>query len=179
MSDFSSSSVTVADILARQPSAAAPPHIRKLFMLMHGAYGNAFITKFSSGERDENGKDKGIRSAMMVWTHGLAEFTPDVIEDAAKRYLAMYTEFPPNLPQFVSICWSVMPRKTFAQEQDLPALPAPKTERASVAIDAVGDGRDWARKILAGVEAGDKRTPTVIRFAREALGMPQPSFVHQ
>jgi hypothetical protein len=168
MSDFSNVATTVASAQAK-PQQPDQAHIRKLFMLLHGAYGNPFIAKFSSGERDADGKDKGIRSAMMVWAHGLKEFTPDVVEAAAKRYTLLYPEFPPNLPQFEAVCRSMAPRKTFAEEQGLPALPAPKQTLAQVAFDAVGDGRDWARRILAGVAAGDKRSPTVVRFAKEAL----------
>lgn len=175
MSDFSNVATMVRSAQPQQP-AAEPAHIRKLFMLLHGAYGNPFIAKFSSGERDANGKDKGIKSAMLVWAHGLREFAPEVIEAAAKRYMLLYPEFPPNQPQFEATCRSIEPRKTFAEEQGLPALPAPVQARAEVSFAAVGDGRDWARKILAGVEAGDKRTPTVIRFAREALGMPTRAF---
>lgn len=168
MSDFSNVAHMVAAAQAK-PQQADQPHIRKLFMLLHGAYGNPFIAKYSSGERDADGKDKGIRSAMMVWTHGLRDFAPDVIEAAAKRYMLLYPEFPPSMPQFEAVCRSVVPRKTFAEEQGLKALPAPKQVRADVAFDAVGDGRDWARRILAGVEVGDKRSPTVVRFAKEAL----------
>lgn len=168
MSDFSSVATMVAAAQAK-PQQADQTHIRKLFMLLHGAYGNPFIAKFSSGERDADGKDKGIRSAMMVWAHGLSDFAPDVVEAAAKRYTLLYPEFPPNLPQFEAVCRSMAPRKTFAEEQGLPALPAPKQTLAQVAFEAVGDGRDWARRILAGVDAGDKRSPTVVRFAKEAL----------
>lgn len=170
MSDFSNVAYMVAATQAK-PQPADQPHIRKLFMLLHGAYGNPFIAKFSSGERDADGKDKGIRSAMMVWTHGLREFTPDVVEAAAKRHTMLYPEFPPNLPQFEAVCRSMVPRKTFAEEQGLKALPAPTQSRADVSFDAVGDGRDWARRILAGVDAGDRRSPTVVRFASEALRM--------
>lgn len=168
MSDFSNVAHMVAATQAK-PQPNDQPHVRKLFMLLHGAYGNPFIAKFSSGERDADGKDKGIRSAMMVWGHGLLDFAPDVVEAAAKRYTMLYPEFPPNLPQFEAVCRSMVPRKTFAEEQGLKALPAPTQSRADVALDVVGDGRDWARRILAGVDAGDRRSPTVVRFAREAL----------
>ena len=168
MSDFSNVANMVGAAQSR-PQQAEAPHIRKLFMLLHGAYGNPFIAKFSSGERDADGKDKGIRSAMMVWTHSLRDFAPDVIEAAAKRYMLLYPEFPPSMPQFDAVCRSIEPRKTFAEQQGLPALPAPVVKRADVSFDAVGDGRDWARRILAGVDAGDKRSPAVVSLARKAL----------
>jgi len=36
------------------------------------------------------------------------------------------------------------------------------------------DGRDWARAIIAQFLRGEKRPPTVYRFAHEALGLPVP-----
>ena len=38
-----------------------------------------------------------------------------------------------------------------------------------------GDGKDWARSILAQFLRGEKRSPTVYRFAHEALGLPVPA----
>lgn len=170
MSDFSNVAAYAAEAARAQKAKPDNVSIRKLFMLMHGAYGNAFLSKFSSGERDDDGKDKGIRSAMVVWSHGLAEFAPDVIETAAKRFFLLYPEFPPNLPQFQSLCRSAAPRQTYAEQIGLPALPPPVPARADVAFSPVGDGLDWARRILAGIAAGDRRTPTVEKFARDALG---------
>lgn len=34
------------------------------------------------------------------------------------------------------------------------------------------DGRNWARKIIARRDLGEKLNPTVLRFASEALGLP-------
>jgi hypothetical protein len=38
-----------------------------------------------------------------------------------------------------------------------------------------GDVKDWARAILAQLQHGEKRSPTVYRFAHEALGLPGPA----
>ena len=169
MSDFSNVAV-LAQAATQAPQPTENMGIRKLFMLMHGAYGNGFVSKFSTGERDAQGKDKGIRSAMQVWAHGLSQFSPDVIELAASRFLSLYPEFPPNLPQFQAICHSAAPRKTFAEQNGYVALPPPKPA-PDVKFDAAGDGRDWARRILAGVEAGHPRSPTIVLFAKQALGL--------
>ena len=169
MSDFSNIAA-LAQAATQAPQPTENMGIRKLFMLMHGAYGNGFVSKFSTGERDAQGKDKGIRSAMQVWAHGLSQFSPDVIELAASRFLSLYPEFPPNLPQFQAICHSAAPRKTFAEQNGYVALPPPKPA-PDVKFDAVGDGKDWARRILAGIEAGYRKSPTVELFAKQALGV--------
>ncbi|MGB4059603.1 MAG: hypothetical protein WBK26_05240 [Burkholderiaceae bacterium] len=176
MSDMSN----VAD-LARQGVAshgyeaagAEGVAVRRLFMVLHGAYGAAFTSKFATGQRDADGKDKGIRSAMQVWQAKLASYPADVVEAAAGRVMDAHPEFPPTLPQFEALCRAAMPRKTFAQEQGLPRLPAPDApHKAVVSVVPQRDGKDWARKIVAGVAAGDKRPPTLIRMARAALGLP-------
>jgi len=145
---------------------------KQLFMALHGAYGNAFLSKFSTGERDEKGKDRGVRSAMQVWQSKLATYPADVIQTAASRAMDAHPEFPPSLPQFEAICRAVAPRKTFAEEQGLTRLPAPTPAPAApVSFAERRDGRDWARRILARHEAGDKLNPTSLRFAREAMGV--------
>jgi hypothetical protein len=53
----------------------------------------------------------------------------------------------------------------------LVALPYEPPPRAEVSLEPLRDGRDWARKILAGINAGDKRTVTVKKMAMDALGL--------
>ena len=83
--------------------------IRKLFLVLHGCYGNLFTSKFSTGAIDSNGKDKGIRAAMLVWESALSKYPPEVIEEAATRLSTDCPDFPPSLPKFVSICRACMP----------------------------------------------------------------------
>ena len=156
-------------------SAPAPlqvaPAIRKLFMVFHGSYGNTFIGKFSTGEKDADGRDKGIRAAMKVWEAKLGKYPADVIEVAADRAGAAHPEFPPSLPQFEKLCEAAMPRKTYAQEHGLPALPAPKADPIKVDLKPKNDGKDWARRLLARHEAGERLRPYTLTCARQALGM--------
>lgn len=103
-----------------QPEALqVAPVIRKLFILLHGSYGNLFISKFSTGEKDAQGRDKGIRAAMKVWESKLAQYPADVVETAAGRMTAAHAEYPPNLPQFEVLCTAAMPRPVYQ-----PATPA-------------------------------------------------------
>ncbi|EFI62671.1 hypothetical protein CTS44_06318, partial [Comamonas thiooxydans] len=83
-----------------------------------------------------------------------------------------HSEFPPSLPQFEALCKAATPRKTYAEEAGLLALPAPKFQRLDVSIVAHGDGKDWARKILARADAGDKTVSyRALKDAKEALGL--------
>lgn len=156
---------------ARQPREESPT-IRKLFVLMHGAYGNQWASKFTTGKLDHEGGDKGIRAAMLVWDAKLTKYPPDVIEIAAGRAQAEHPDFPPNLPQFEKLCDAAMPRKTYAEEAGLPALPAP-APAAPMKVDysQKHDGKDWARAIMARSEAGDKIRPYALLSAKQALGM--------
>lgn len=107
-------------VLATQAPTERPPTgpvVRKLFLLLHGSYGNLFISKFSTGDLDANGKDKGIRTAMMVWESALAKYEPKVIEAAAERLTTECPEFPPSLPQFEAICRACRPAKVWKPDE--------------------------------------------------------------
>lgn len=146
--------------------------VRKLFVLLHGSYGSLFLSKYATGEKSEAGGDKGVAAAMLVWDAALSKFAPDVIETAAKRLMAESPEFAPNLPQLEKVCEAITPRKTYSEEAGLPRLPAPApAEPTKVSFEMRGDGRDWARRILARQEAGDHIRPYALQCARQALGM--------
>ena len=97
---------------------------------------------------------------------------PDVIEAAAKRLMDEDPKFPPNLPQLEKVCEAITPRKTYAEEAGLPRLPAPEPAAPmKVSFEMRGDGKDWARRIMARQEAGDRIRPYALQCARQALGM--------
>ncbi|MBN9323679.1 MAG: hypothetical protein J0H24_17165 [Delftia acidovorans] len=156
-----------------EPLDAVAPVIRKLFVVLHGSYGNLFASKFATGERDETGKhDKGILAAMKVWQSKLSRFPEDVIQIAAGRLVKEHPDFPPNLPQFEKVCEAATPRPTYAEQQGLPRLAAPVIEPIKVDLQPKNDGKDWARRILYRVERGDKSVGRYAqREARIALGM--------
>lgn len=146
--------------------------VRKLFVLLHGAYGNLFLSKYATGEKSEAGGDKGVAAAMLVWDATLSKFTPDVIEAAAKRLMTEHPDFAPNLPQLEKVCEAMTPRKTYAEEAGLPMLPAPAPAAPiSVSFEMRGDHKDWARRLLARSQAGDTIRPYTLLSARQALGM--------
>ena len=154
-----------------QPTEQTSIVVRKLFILMHGAYGNLFLSKFSTGEKDAEGKDKGVRAAMKIWDATLRKFAGDVIETAAGRLSQAHPEFPPNLPQFERLCDAAAPRQTYAEEHNIPRLEAPVVARVAVSVAMQNDGKDWARRILARAEAGDSIRTYTMESAQLALGM--------
>lgn len=93
--------------------------VKRVFMVLHGFYGNLFTSKFATGIV-ENGEDQGMASARRVWAHGLSEFDADTIKLALRRCQAAHPEFPPSLPQFVALCESARPREVYRP----PAQPA-------------------------------------------------------
>lgn len=173
---------SIADIAAQSVHEAqtrgpreASPTTRKLFMLLHGSYGNQFLAKFYTGQMVEEGpnkgKDKGPLAAMLVWDADLAKFDGDVIEAAVKRAKAENPDFAPTLPQLVKLCEAMTPRKTHAELNGYAMLPAPKLERVEVRLDPVGDGKDQYRKIWARHLAGDKTLSMFsLKAAIEVLG---------
>lgn len=80
-------------------------------------------------------------------------------------------ERPPNLVQFKNLCYQ-------APAVEKPQLPSPpadpervKQELAKLAgmNNPKQDPKDWARKILGDYAAGVKKSPTVLKMARDAL----------
>ncbi|WP_240466930.1 hypothetical protein [Comamonas sp. lk] len=157
--------------LAKRPEASQ--RTRKLFVVLQSAYGTAFLSKFSTGELNDRREDKGMRAAQLVWDAALAEFADDVIEAGSKSIQRECPEFPPSLPQFLKVCEALTPRKTYFEENGLLALPAPVVERLlDVPVEFMGDGKDWARKIVARINHGDQTVTRHTRMAAmETLGL--------
>lgn len=153
-------------------TGAVSQGVKNLFIVLQGSYGSLFLAKFATGVKDKaTGRhDLGILAAMRTWDAVLSKFPASVIETAAARLADEHSDFPPNLPQFVRMCEAAAPRMGWAREQGLPALPAPTVRPVQVSLAERGDGKDWARRILARVEQGDG---TVTRYsvmsARAAL----------
>lgn len=148
----------------RQPAVNCA--VRKLFLVMQGSYGSLFLSKFATGVLDEGGRDLGMRAAMRVWNAALGKYDDAVIELAVARLTDAHPDFPPNLPQFEALCRAAMPRAAQAR------LSAPAVRPIAVQLALLGDGKDWARRIVARAGAGDRSiTRAVLRAAMQALGM--------
>ncbi|MBV7457335.1 hypothetical protein KW843_22835 [Acidovorax sp. sif1233] len=146
--------------------------VRKLFLVLHGKYGNVFAGKFATGELNEAGKDKGVLAALRVWSAALAKYPGPIIELAAERLKATHPEYPPSLPQFEKLCDAAMPRQTVAELEGWKRLPAPEVMPVDVQVEPRCDGKDWARRIVARAVAGDRSVScAALRDARLALGL--------
>ena len=139
--------------------------VKNLFLLLQGAYGSLFLTKYATGVVDDDNRDLGVRAALAVWRAQLAKYSPSVIEQAAMRLPDEHPDFPPNLTQFEAICRALTPRKTHAELNGYAMLPPPKLVRVEVDMEPVGDGKDNYRKIWARHLAGDQ---TLTKFSLTA-----------
>ena len=87
--------------------------INNVFKVMHGCYGNLFLSKFASGVLDGRGRDMGVASARTVWAFSLQRFAHGVVITALEKCQDRHPEFPPSLPQFIALCIACEPRAVF------------------------------------------------------------------
>lgn len=98
--------------------------VERLFMALHGDFGNPFLDKFRLGEQ-RDGKDIGIENAKRVWQAELARFTVGEVFGGLSKLRESAATFAPSLPEFLACCKACR-RVPLAQ---LPALPAPHPGR--------------------------------------------------
>lgn len=115
--------------------------VKKLFMLLHGMYGNSVLDKYRIGQVDANGEDAGMAAARAVWANGLREFDTAIVMKALARCADKHKTFPPTLPEFRDICKTFTPRKwvssTEAPRLEMSeALRSEQVERSRRAIAA-------------------------------------------
>lgn len=87
------------------------PEIKRLFMLLHGMYGNQLLDKFRTGKTNDRGEDMGLVSAQAVWLNDLQHFEFEVLVQAVARCKERHLTFPPTLPEFLALCKAVAPRR--------------------------------------------------------------------
>jgi len=107
-----------AEQFTRPPAAAIEGTANNVFKVLHGAYGNLFLSKFATGVLDDKGRDMGVASARKVWAYDLRGFSESVVIDALDRCKRDKPEFPPSLPEFMDFCRACAPREAYR-----PALP--------------------------------------------------------
>lgn len=74
--------------------------IERIFMRLHGRFGNAFLDKYRIGELNTEGKDIGVENAKNVWAEELAGMTNERIKAA----LDSSYEYPPSCDDFKMNC---------------------------------------------------------------------------
>ena len=107
-----------AAAVGKVPEATAPNAADAVFRAMHGFYGQLWLSKFATGQAGPDGADAGVVSAKAMWAHGLRDFDATTVRMALRQCLERHPEFPPSLPQFVSMCRANQPREAYR-----PALP--------------------------------------------------------
>ena len=113
--------VTEDQFRAEQPGPDEDD-VKRVFMVLHGYYGGLFLSKFSTGMVDAQGRDQGVANARRVWSHGLRSFDAQTVAHALEVCKDRHPEFPPTLPQFVALCNAVRPREVYrAVGYDMPA----------------------------------------------------------
>lgn len=77
--------------------------VERIFLRLHGRFGNNFTDKFKMGKNDSNGNDLGLLNAKQVWSEELAGISPDRIKTA----LLHQYEYAPSCDQFKAQCRSI------------------------------------------------------------------------
>ncbi len=113
------------------PATTSDPVVGDVFRAMHGFYGVLFVSKFSTGEVNANGKDKGILSARVVWGSELAEFDRETVGLAIQDCKRQHLKFPPSLPEFLALCAANKPRYVRPIEPRIEISPELMRERAA------------------------------------------------
>lgn len=128
---------------------------RIVFRLMHGFYGNPFISKYATGmlvkseegqTNPDEGKDKGILSARKVWAESLQRFDEVVIVAAIEDCKKLHPKFPPSLPEFLVLCHANKPAQVYKPE--VPAIGMSQELRSQYARKARGVNEKHAQKAM-------------------------------
>jgi hypothetical protein len=115
-----------------------------------------------------------IDDVKAAWARELEPFASRL--DAVAWALGNLPPKPPNAVEFRRLCSEYRAPQVAAIEEPEVVVP-PETVRAEMAkvADALRrtDHREWARRILARAEAGERVSALSVRFAKEALGIEQ------
>lgn len=84
-----------------------------VFRAMHGFYGQLWLSKFATRQTGPDGADAGVMGAKAIWAHGLKDFNAETVRAALRQCMERHPEFPPSLPQFLSMCRANAPREVF------------------------------------------------------------------
>lgn len=142
--------------------------VERIFLRLHGRFGNNFLEKYKLGKVDANGNDLGISNAKQVWAEELAGISADRIKNA----LQYNYDYAPSCDQFKAQCKSSTQAHTDYKALPKPAMSEEKVneihEKLAQFTSPKRDMKAWAKKIL----DNPKAYPDIsVRFAKEALGV--------
>ena len=139
--------------------APLPLHwVEKLFRKLSARYGKAFLGQYDG---------VALEDVMADWAEELGGF--GTRPEALAHAIANLPERAPNVAQFRALC--------VGAPSAAPALPPVPADPARVQAELAKFNRtaqptdrytDWIRRGLADLEAGIKRSPSVVRMIREA-----------
>lgn len=139
--------------------------IDRLFSRLIATYGNAFMRQWG---------DVPETDIKTVWAHELAGYASHL--GALAWALENLPERPMNVLEFRALCRRAVTSET-------PRLPEPAADPARVAqelaklssmvkpLPVVAGHKDWAKRIMARKQAGERVNSTACRMASEALGL--------
>lgn len=171
--------ITIAESEVGQAveQAANTSIVNNVFKVMHGDYGNLFLSKYTTGklagpdEKNARGKsiegqDKGIISAREIWAHGLKGFSVETVLEALERMVDQFPKFPPNLGEFKAICKACAPREVYRPA--VPAIGMGQPLRSVYAAKAREIVAKHAAKAVQTAEAS-KPLPTGLNSLKQAI----------
>jgi hypothetical protein len=138
--------------------------VDRLFERLIATYGRQFMSLYE-------GLD--INTVKAAWSHELSGFASNL--HAVAWALEHLPARAPNAVEFRFLC-----RLAPAPEVQKLTEPAANPARVRAELAKLGEitkgpaptsGRDWARRILARLEGGEKVAPATLLFAKQALGL--------
>ena len=137
--------------------------IERIFMRLHGRFGNQFYEKFRLGETDASGKDFGIENAKQTWSSELAGISADRIAIAIK-YVYQY---PPSCDEFKKVCVSAVIRR----DSDFLRLPEPKVDE-----EIKQDGLEKMNEIIKNNPRTNSHIAWIYRILENPKNYPHKSY---
>jgi hypothetical protein len=145
--------------------------VERIFLRLHGRFGNSFFDKYRIGKLNNNGDDVGLENAKIIWSQELAGISAERIVQGLN---ASY-DYAPSCDDFRNKCTS-----TPAMYQDNKLLPHKRNPEVSKeGLDKIAtvisqtlkpktDYKAWAKRIVANPQ---NFPASSLVAAKEALGM--------
>lgn len=143
--------------------------VNKIFMRLHGRFGNTFFDKFRIGQLNQQGQDIGIENAKVVWSEELAGNSPERISAALQ---ANY-EYAPSCDDFKANCVvraQINDCKALTSHVDIEASRKYANNVVNFVAEKTKERKDyraWVNVVLA-----DKSSPDIaVKYANEVKAM--------
>lgn len=162
---FNPATITPEAIRRAANNPAPQESAANVFRVLHGFYGNLFLSKFATGDVGPEG-DRGVLGARQIWAYGLREFDAATVKAALAQCMERHPEFPPSLPQFVALCRASKPREAFDHGQ--PRIGMSQELRSQYAAEARAIIEKHTIK-AATLATGNKELPAGLDGLKQAI----------